>query len=1039
MPVDAAATVLQRVQRFLHERLTPALVAGRAPLTVTAWTAPGEPVPFAEAVAQEYVAAPPGTAWGAPWSTTWFRMTGAVPEGWLASEAVRAGRHTVELAIDLGFTTTQPGFQAEGLVLRPDGVAVKGLSPRNQAVPWAEPRVDVYVEAAGNPDVGSSTWYGPTPLGDPLTAGTDPLYALRSAEVVLRDVEVWELWQDLLVVQGLVETGDRGSTRWARALRALDLVVDAVDPRDVAGTATAGRAVLRPVLDVPAAPGGHRVLATGHAHIDSAWLWPARETVRKCSRTFASVVALMDERPDFVFACSSAQQYAWVAERHPELFERIRAKVAAGQFVPVGGMWVESDTNMPGGEALARQMVEGKRYFLEELGVETQDVWLPDSFGYTGALPQIVRAAGSRWFLSQKLSWNDTNRMPHHTFTWEGIDGSRVLAHFPPVDTYNSDLSPRELVHAERNFADKDVASESLVPFGWGDGGGGPTREMLAAADRARSLGGLPEVELGSPNTFFERAEAELAAAGPGTPAVWSGEMYLEYHRGTYTSQARTKRGNRRSEHLLREAELWAATATVRTGAHYPADELRALWRVVLLHQFHDILPGSSIGWVYRQAEEAYADVERRAEAVIGAALAVLVGDGDATVRLNAAPHARDGVPALGGAVAADGGAGGAAGPGGAADAVDGPGADGPGTVQVLRSDDGTLRVRTDVLDVRLTAGGQLASVRDLVADREAVAPGTVANLLQLHRDVPRQWDAWDIDAEYRRTVQDLVDADAVEVVAEKPDRAVVRTSRRVGDSTVVQELTFRPGTRAVEIDTEVDWHERQRLLKLAFPLDVHADRSAAETQFGHVVRPTHTNTSWDAARYEICAHRWVHVGEPGYGVSVANDATYGHDVTRSPLPGGGTATVVRQSLLRAPLFPDPEADQGAHRFRTVLHVGAGIPEAVVDGYRTNLPVREVRGAAAVDPLVAVSGAGVVVEAVKLADDGSGDVVVRLYEAHGARGRAVVTPGFAASGVREVDLLEREVEPRALAGAGGATATLEVRPFQLVTLRFARG
>jgi alpha-mannosidase len=362
------------------------------------------------------------------------------------------------------------------------------------------------------------------------------------------------------------------------------------------------------------------------------------------------------------------------------------------------------------------------------------------------------------------------------------------------------------------------------------------------------------------------------------------------------------------------------------------------------------------------------------------------------------------------------------------------------GTVEVLRADDGTLRVRTDVLDVRLSAGGQLASVRDLAADREAVAPGALANLLQVHRDVPRQWDAWDIDAEYRRTVQDLLDADSVEVVAEKPDRAVIRTSRTVGASTIVQELTFRPGTRAVDISTEVDWHERQLLLKLAFPVDVHADRSAAETQFGHVLRPTHTNTSWDVARYEICAHRWVHVGEPGYGVAVANDATYGHDVTRSVAPDGGTSTVVRQSLLRAPLFPDPEADQGRHVFRTLLHVGAGIPEAVVDGYRANLPVREVRGSRPVEPLVTVDAPGVVVEAVKLADDGSGDVVVRLYEAHGARARARVGWGFAAGTVTEVDLLEREVPARAVRGAAGSDGAvdLELRPFQLLTLRVAR-
>jgi alpha-mannosidase len=985
---------------------------------VTAWHAPGEPVPFADAVGQTYADAPLGTPWGAPWSTTWFRMSGAVPADW----AGRGDRYVVELVVDLGFTLSQTGFQAEGLVYRPDGSTIKGLSPFNQAVPWTGATVDVLVEAAGNPDIGSGSWYAPTPLGDPLTAGTEPLYALRSADVALRDVEVWDLWQDIVAVQGLLGVIDPLSTRYARVLRALDLVVDAVDPRDVAGTATAGRAVLAPVLAVPAVSGpgaGHRVLATGHAHIDSAWLWPVRETRRKCARTFSSVVALMDQREDFVFACSSAQQYAWVQESHPELFARIKKKVDAGQFVPVGGMWVESDTNLPGGEALARQMVEGKRYFLDELGVETQDVWLPDSFGYTGALPQIVRAAGSQWFLSQKLSWNDTNRMPHHTFRWEGIDGSRVLAHFPPVDTYNSDLSARELAHAERNFADKAVADTSLVPFGWGDGGGGPTREMLASADRFRSLDGVPQVELGSPNTFFERASTELDAAGGG--AVWSGEMYLEYHRGTYTSQARTKRGNRRSEHLLREAELWAATAAVRTGAAYPAADLREIWREVLLHQFHDILPGSSIGWVYRQAEEAYARIEQRLEAIIATALAALAGPGEGTVLVNAAPHARDGVPALGGAVAT--------------------GAPIPGSVAVRREGDGTLRVTTDRLDVHLTAGGQIDSLRDLAADREVIPAGALANLLQLHRDVPRQWDAWDIDAEYRRTVEDLLDASAVEVAVDSPEAVVVRVVRVVGESTITQELTFRPGTAAIEIVTDVDWHERQQLLKLAFGLDVHADRSAAETQFGHVMRPTHTNTSWDEARYEICAHRWLHVGEPGYGVALANDATYGHDVTRVESADGRTATVVRQSLLRAPLFPDPEADQGEHAFRTVLHVGAEIADAVVDGYRANLPLRTIAGGTEVTPLVTVSAPGVVVEAVKLADDGSGDVVVRLYEALGRRARAAVTAGFAATGVVEVDLLERPVQAAgAVSGAEDpARADLDLRPFQLVTLRFARG
>src|SRR5690606_10952090 len=326
-----------------------------------------------------------------------------------------------------------------------------------------------------------------------------------------------------------------------------------------------------------------RVSAVGHAHIDSAWLWPLRETVRKVARTAANVTALMDDHPGLVFAMSQAQQLEWIKEHRPEVYARVKEKAAEGRFVPVGGMWVEADTNMPGGEAMARQFVFGKRFFAEEFGVDTPEVWLPDSFGYSAALPQIVRLAGARWFLTQKISWNRTNPFPHHSFQWEGIDGTRVFTHFPPADTCNSELAGRELAHAARNFRDKGAATRSLVPFGWGDGGGGPTREMLGRADRLADLEGSPKVRLERPAEFFAAAEQEYPQA-----PVWAGELYLELHRGTYTSQARTKQGNRRSEHLLREAELWAATAAVRTGAAYPYDRLERIWKQVLLHQFHD-------------------------------------------------------------------------------------------------------------------------------------------------------------------------------------------------------------------------------------------------------------------------------------------------------------------------------------------------------------------------------------------------------------------------------------------------------------------
>ncbi|GAA5131416.1 glycoside hydrolase family 38 N-terminal domain-containing protein [Pseudonocardia adelaidensis] len=1002
---DDSKLVLQRIARFVRERLVPAMYRERVPLEVTAWTAPGEPVPFAEAVRQEFTPFPVGSPWGRPWGTVWFHVTGTVPDGW-TDPGTRP-----ELSVDLGFAGVQPGFQSEGLAYTPEGTVVAAVEPRNAHVPLPGgpgSAVDLYVEAASNPGVASDWTYAPTRMGDLATAGDDPLYRLVAADIALLDVPVWELAQDFWTLSGLVTELPADLPRRADVLRALERAVDAVDPDDVAGTAEQGRAELAGALAGPAWPSAHRVHAVGHAHIDSAWLWPVRETVRKVARTFANVLDLMDTDDEFVFAASSAQQYAWLQEHQPELFERVKRRVAEGRFVPVGGMWVESDTNMPGGEALARQFVAGKRFFTEQLGVEPLEVWLPDSFGYSAALPQLITAAGSRWFLTQKISWNETNVMPHHTFRWEGIDGTQVFTHFPPVDTYNSELSQHELHRAQRRYAEKGRANTSLVPFGWGDGGGGPTREMLAAAARTKSLEGSPTVRMTTPAEFFSTAEAEYPR-----PPVWSGELYLEFHRGTYTSQARTKRGNRRSEHLLREAELWAATAAVRTGLPYPADVLERCWHTVLLQQFHDILPGTSIAWVHQEAERNYARVAEELEGVIARSLAALAGEGDGPVAVNAGPYPVDGVPALGG----------------------GPIAVPAEPVRVEEDAGGTV-LDNDVVRAVIDRRGLLTSVYDLAADRELVPPGAAANLLQLHRDTPTQWDAWDIDEHYRRHGRDVTDVAELAVVDRGPERAAVRVVRKAGASTITQVVSLDAGSAAIDVDTHVDWHERQKLLKLAFPVDVHAERATSEIQFGHLHRPIHTNTSWDAARFETVAHRWVHVGEPGYGVAVANDSTYGHDVTRSTRPDGGTTTVVRLSLLRAPLFPDPTADQGEHRLRVSLRAGATIADAVAEGYRLNLPLRTVRGSSPIAPLVTVDSPAVVVEAVKLAEDGSGDVVVRLYEAHGGRASTRITAAFEHSGVVETDLLERPLrEPIALSADG---TRLRLRPFRIATLRFRR-
>ncbi|GAA3563986.1 glycoside hydrolase family 38 C-terminal domain-containing protein [Microlunatus spumicola] len=1012
---DLTDPVEERLARFRAERLLPALYRERVPLDVTAWEVPGEPVPFAEAVDADFTPFEVGSAYGPPWATTWFRATGTVPEGWDDVEGT-----AVEVVVDLGFSDTEPGFQAEGLVWTAGGRILKAVEPMNQAVPLdtssparSGAAVDVLVEAASNPHVLEHMTFVPTHLGSRATAGKDPLYRLRRLELGLRDVAVWELDRDLFTLAGLLLELPPETQRRAEVREALDRVVDVVDPQDVSGTAQAGRDLLRRVLDKPANASAHQLYAVGHAHIDSAWLWPVRETVRKVARTFANVCDLIEREEQFVFAASSAQQYAWLQEFYPDLFERVRGHVRAGRFVPVGGMWVESDTNLPGGEALARQFVLGKGFFSSELGVDTQEVWLPDSFGYSGALPQIMAAAGAKWFLTQKISWNDSNVMPHSTFRWEGIDGTQVFTHFPPVDTYNSELSAEELARAERNFTEKAVANRSLVPFGHGDGGGGPTREMVAAARRTASLEGSPSVRLASPVEFFTDAQAEL----PDAP-VWSGELYLEFHRGTYTSQARTKRGNRRSEHLLREAELWAATATVRTGAAYPYAALQAAWRTVCLQQFHDILPGTSISWVYADAEAGYARVAESTGRIIDEALRALLGSGTSTASANAGPYAVDGVPAL--AVTPE------------------PSPFGP--VEAQPDGDGFV-LENDLVRVRVDARGLIVSILDLVAARELVPEGRAAGLLQLHRDVPNRWDAWDIDRTYQRTTTDLVDAVSLTAV----EGGALRVERRFGDSSLVQTIALAPDAARIDLGFTVDWHERQKLLKLAFPLDVHADAAASEIQFGHLNRPTHANTSWDSARFETVAHRWVHVGEAGYGVAVSNDSTYGHDITRASAgvrgsTTAGATTTVRLSLLRAPLFPDPDADQGEHVLNVSVAVGAGIPEAVAEGYRRNLPLRVVDGVGAepVEPLVAVDHPAIVVEAVKLAEDGSGDVVVRLYEAYGSRARGRLTVGFDVTDVVETDLLERTVDPAALRAVEGPVAELELRPFQIATLRLSR-
>jgi alpha-mannosidase len=992
-----------RAHRVLTERIWPAVHGTSVPLGVEWHVLPGEPIPPQEGLALVMEPYEVGTPWGRAWGTTWFRLTGSVPAEW-------AGR-AVEAVVDLGFDASMPGFQAEALVYRPDGTTVKSINPRNQYIPVADAaaggeQVELLLEAASNPVLLGHDMFRQTQEGDTRTSSPRPLYTTRRMDLAIFEAEVHGLALDVEVLLELQAELPAGRRRM-RILQALDDALDVLDLQRIPETAAAARAALVDVLASPAEASAHEISAVGHAHIDSAWLWPVRETIRKVARTTSSMADLIDRTDDFVYGMSSAQQYAWVKEHRPEVWTRVKEAVASGRFLPLGGMWVESDTVMPSGEALVRQFSQGQRFFEREFGLRSHGVWLPDSFGYSPALPQLVRRAGFDWFFTQKISWNQVNKFPHHTFWWEGIDGSRVLTHFPPMDTYNSQLSGEEVARATRQFNESRHATGSIAPVGYGDGGGGTTREMTGKAERLADLEGSAKVRWEHPDAFFERARGELAAHATSDSAVWVGELYLELHRATLTSQHKTKQGNRRNEQLLVEAEAWAATASARTGADYPYDELDALWQQVLLLQFHDILPGTSVAWVHREAMEQHAAITAGAQEIIERSLRALVGEGDTVLRANPAVFAQAGVPALGVV------------PASAPDAA---------ASTLTELPDGGYVLANDLVRVTLDGSGHVTSAIDLTTGRDAVAPGREANVLQLHQDFPNKWDAWDVDRFYRNSVTDLRAAEKVTATVEE-GVAVVTVRRTFSSSSLEQVITLAPGSRTLEVALETDWHEAEKFLKVAFPLDVRAEHMAAETQFGFHKRVTHTNTSWEAAKFETSMHRWVLAEEPGFGVGLVNDSVYGYDVTRevsddgvAPAPGvPEVTTTVRLSLLRAPRFPDPETDQGIQTHRYGLVVGVDTAAATEAGATFGARPRELRGGAGVEPLVSVSG-GVTLSAVKLADDRSGDLVVRVYEALGRRAAGTVTVAAPVSGARTVSLIEDDIEDDTEGGATDLTS-----------------
>ena len=852
--------------------------------------------------------------------------------------------------------------------------------------------------------------------------------------------DAYHLYMDVDTLQQLVEQLDPESLRAdkiAHALEQFTLLADFEQPLEGRiASYKAAREALRPALEAHNGSTAPVFYAIGNAHLDLAWLWPMAETHRKTSRTFAAQLRLLEEYPEYKFLQSQPASYVMCREHYPELYERVKQAIREGRWVAEGAMWVEPDTNMTSGESLVRQVLHGKRFFKDEFGIDSVILWLPDTFGYSAALPQILKSCGVKYLVTQKIFWsyNEGDQFPYHYFTWQGADGSKIDTFLPTSYTYRTD--PKELCETWGKRVQKRGLDAFLLPYGYGDGGGGPCRDHIEYALREKDLEGMPRVRMETPTKFFEDMEAD---GGP--QHTYVGELYFSAHRGVFTSQAAIKRGNRKAEIALREAEMWGSLAMV-AGAAYPLARMDAAWKRLLLNQFHDILPGSAIHEVYEVTREEYAAVAEKLAALTDERLAALTPEGDGVTVFNTTGFVRGDVVTLPDATAealadetgcvypvqktADGAIVylenlPAKGRKGFAKAA----AVAVGTPFTLSADGHTLE--TPFYTVRFDEHGQIAAMFDKDARREVFKEGQPGNALRVFEDKPIYYDNWDIDNWYTEKFWDVTDVKAFTWTENGPVRATLHIERSFSHSTISQDIHFYANVRRVDFVTHVDWHEHQSLLKAFFPADVHTDEATFEVQYGNLTRKTHSNTSWDVARFESCGQKWCDVSEGHYGVSVLNDCKYGHSVKDG---------CIGLTLIKSGIEPNPVTDQEQHVFTYALYphqegwqAGGTVPQA----YFLNQPALAVAGGSADTgvSLASVDAPNVVLETVKRAEDGDG-VILRLYECENAKTPVTLTwnkPFASAEADNCIEEKTGDVE------VSGNQIRFTIKPYEVKTIR----
>ncbi len=994
-----------------------------------------------------------GGAWGGRDQTHWFRTTVTIPEEW------RDAKVALYLAVGAGETGGLRGAESLAYI---NGLPVQGLDVNHAEVlllpEWMEAGEFHLAIKAFSGLQNETRWFYRAELVKINEAAED--FYFRAA-TVLDTIRILPE-SDYIRTSLLNLLNDAVNTTDFRRPRS---------PEFYASIAKANEELKQGLRELKDESGKQPVItAVGHSHIDLAWWWQIKHTREKASRTFSTVNHLMEQYPEYQFLASQPQLYEFIKQDYPEIFERVKQRVKEGKWEVTGGMWVEPDCNVPSGESLVRQFLMGQKFMEEEFGVRSTVLWLPDVFGYSWAMPQIIKKSGHKYFMTTKISWSQYNRPTYDTFMWRGIDGTEVLTHFitttdspkPRFYTYNGVLNPASAVRSWQHYQQKDINDELLLAYGFGDGGGGPTKEMIETGKKMQEIPGLPEIRFGKAEPFFERLE-EKVKDNPKLPVV-DGELYLEYHRGTYTSQARTKRNNRLSEIMLHDVELFNALAMNEVPGHeYPQDEINENWKTVLRNQFHDILPGSSIAEVYEDADAEYAQVLGSSWDHLQTALKALasrvVMDGEKIVVFNSLSWDRCGTAILPWSDELEGKV-----------FVDDEGkllearivettsgkvveievpnipSFGYKAFRVKSQDEvqaadqvtpeKTVRLEGRTIEspyyrIVLNEAGQITSLFDKEADREVLPEGMAANVIEAFEDKPMYYDAWDIDIYYREKPYAVQHPVEWKVLENGPSRVVIAFEWPFLQSTIKQQMIVYSDRRRIDFKTEIDWNEHQILLKAAFPVDVRSTKATYEIQFGNVERPTHWNTSWDYAKFETCAQKWVDLSQRDYGVSLLNDCKYGHDVKDN---------IMRITLLKSGIEPDPNADHGHHEFTYSLLPHSGDwyeANTTQEAYELNYPLRAVYTQSPAGSLpeeqsfIKVKGEGVILETVKKSEKDS-SLVLRFYEYGNRRSTVEVELAAELSSVEECNLMEEECQAVPFTGK---TFSFDIDPYEIKTFK----